>query len=292
MRPCSTASCSSLRAGAVAPFNDLQQRLNRKTVTARMLRDYPAHVRLYDLLFDEGEDLRALPFTERAPRLEAWHETRRPAADRRQRARPLRGLRRAATRIWAGARAAGIEGLMLKRKSSPYLAGRRTGHWFKWKRAALTLDCVLMYAQRGSGKRSSYYSDYTFGVWREADRMARPPELVPVGKAYSGFTDEELGPLDRFIRDHTVEQFGPVRSVEPKLVLEVAFDAVFPSVAAQVRRRHALSAHPSHPLGQAGGGGRYARIRSGGSLPLPSQRLEMEREIGCGVRPLRRRETI
>src|SRR6185312_1061625 len=120
-------------------------------------------------------------------------------------------------RLWAGTREAGIEGLMLKRRSSPYLAGRPKGHWFKWKRAALTLDCVLMYAQRGSGKRSSYYSDYTFGVWREADPMRTAPvagediypghELVPVGKAYSGFTDEELGLLDRFIRNHTREQF-------------------------------------------------------------------------------------
>ena len=121
------------------------------------------------------------------------------------------------------ARENGIEGLMLKRKASPYLAGRPKGHWFKWKRAALTLDCVLMYAQRGSGKRSSYYSDYTFGVWKD-DR-----ELVPVGKAYSGFTDEELLRLDRWIRNNTVEHFGPVKAVKPALVLEVAFDAVQPS---------------------------------------------------------------
>ena len=124
--------------------------------------------------------------------------------------------------LWRGARAEGIEGLMLKRKDSPYLAGRPKGHWFKWKRAALTLDCVLMYAQRGSGKRSSYYSDYTFGVW-DGDK------LVPVGKAYSGFTDEELLRLDRWIRNNTVERFGPVRAVTPGLVLEVAFDAVHPS---------------------------------------------------------------
>ncbi|TMJ39093.1 MAG: ATP-dependent DNA ligase, partial [Alphaproteobacteria bacterium] len=113
--------------------------------------------------------------------------------------------------------------LMLKRKDSPYLAGRPKGHWYKWKRAALTIDCVLMYAQRGSGKRSSYYSDYTFGVWKTQD------ELVPVGKAYSGFTDEELLKLDRWIRTNTIERFGPVRSVRPGLVLEIAFDAVQPS---------------------------------------------------------------
>jgi len=113
---------------------------------------------------------------------------------------------------------------MLKRRDSAYQAGRIKGQWFKWKRAALTLDCVLMYAQRGSGKRSSYYSDYTFGVWRTGESGA--PELVPVGKAYSGFTDEELLTLDRWIRNHTTETFGPVRAVEPGLVFEVAFDAV------------------------------------------------------------------
>jgi DNA ligase-1 len=141
--------------------------------------------------------------------------------------------------LWAEARRSGIEGLMLKRWSSPYLSGRPRGHWFKWKRAALTLDCVLMYAQRGSGKRSSYYSDYTFGVWREIEEQPSEDaprgdiypghELVPVGKAYSGFTDAELLEIDRFVRTHTVEQFGPVRAVEPRLVLEVAFDAIFPS---------------------------------------------------------------
>jgi DNA ligase-1 len=129
---------------------------------------------------------------------------------------------------WRGAREAGIEGLMLKRRASPYLAGRPKGHWFKWKRAALTLDCVLMYAQRGSGKRSSLYSDLTFGVWRSREGT-NERELVPVGKAYSGFTDAELRELDRFIRANTVETFGPVRAVAQQLVLEIAFDAVQPS---------------------------------------------------------------
>jgi DNA ligase-1 len=212
-----------LRDGIVAPFNDLQQRLNRKLVSARMLRDYPAHVRLYDLLMLAGEDLRELPFSDRRARLEAWHAGSGPAVT------DLSGL--VAFRAWNeladlrdGARAAGIEGLMLKRKASPYLVGRPKGHWFKWKRSALTLDCVLMYAQRGSGKRSSFYSDYTFGVWRPG--AGGEPELVPVGKAYSGFTDEELRTLDRFIRQNTTESFGPVRAVRPQLVLEVAFDSV------------------------------------------------------------------
>jgi DNA ligase-1 len=129
--------------------------------------------------------------------------------------------------LWSRTRENGIEGLMLKRRDSPYLSGRPKGHWYKWKRAPLTADCVLLYAQRGSGKRSSYYSDYTFGAWRPGENGKN--ELVPVGKAYSGFTDEELITLDRWIRNNTVERFGPVRAVRPMLVLEVAFDAIQPS---------------------------------------------------------------
>ena len=112
---------------------------------------------------------------------------------------------------------------MLKRRDSPYVGGRRAGLWYKWKRDPLTADCVLMYAQRGSGKRSSYYSDYTFGCW------AGDGELLPVGKAYFGFTDDELKWLDRWIRGHTIERFGPVREVEKALVLEVAFDSIHKS---------------------------------------------------------------
>ena len=123
----------------------------------------------------------------------------------------------------ASARDVAIEGIMLKRRDSPYVAGRRTGLWYKWKRDPLTADCVLMYAQRGSGKRSSYYSDYTFGCWTEEG------ELLPVGKAYFGFTDEELKWIDRWVRGHTVERFGPVREVEKSLVLEVAFDSIHKS---------------------------------------------------------------
>jgi DNA ligase-1 len=219
-----------VRDGATAPFNDLQQRLNRKTVTPRMMKEYPALVRLYDLLFDGEEDLRQLPYAERRDRLHAWFARVQPRLSDLSELVAFESFGELEA-IWAGTREAGIEGLMLKHKASPYIAGRPKGHWWKWKRAALTLDCVLMYAQRGSGKRSSYYSDYTFGVWREAEDGEGPGvrELVPVGKAYSGFTDEELRRLDRFVRTHTIEQFGPVRAVEPKLVLEVAFDAVFKS---------------------------------------------------------------
>lgn len=212
-----------LRDGEVAPFNDLQQRLNRKRVTGAMLKSHPAHVRLYDMLFEAGEDLRPLPFVARRARLEAWHAAHAP------RRTDISGIIDFSSieeleALWAGARETGIEGLMLKRRESPYLAGRPKGHWYKWKRAPLTIDAVLMYAQRGSGKRSSYYSDYTFGAWRDSE--AGEPELVPVGKSYFGFTDEELRELDRWVRNHTVDSFGPVRQVEPKLVFEVAFDSV------------------------------------------------------------------
>lgn len=215
-----------MRGSDIAPFNDLQQRLNRKTVTAKMLKDFPAHVRLYDLLFAGIEDLRALTFAERRARLEAWYAVHHPKLTD---VSPLVGFETFddLNKLWASTRAEGIEGLMLKRRDSAYQPGRVKGQWFKWKRAALMLDCVLMYAQRGSGKRSSFYSDYTFGAWRPGETST--PELVPVGKAYSGFTDEELKRLDKWIRDHTTETFGPVRAVEPGLVLEVAFDAVQPS---------------------------------------------------------------
>ena len=212
-----------MRNSEIAPFNDLQQRLNRKTVTPKMMAAYPPHIRLYDLLFDGHEDLRALPFSDRRVRLEAWHAEHHPPLSDVSPLVPFATFGDLGA-LWSSARAEGIEGLMLKRRDSAYQAGRIKGQWFKWKRAALTLDCVLMYAQRGSGKRSSYYSDYTFGVWRAGD--SGEPELVPVGKAYSGFTDEELLLLDRWIRNHTTETFGPVRAVEPGLVFEVAFDAV------------------------------------------------------------------
>lgn len=212
-----------VRDGVVAPFNDLQQRLNRRQVSRRQLIDYPAHIRLYDALLIEGEDLRSLAFSERRRRLEQWHASRRPLMTdlSEQIAVADRDALRA---LWEGARAGEIEGLMLKRRQSPYLAGRPKGHWYKWKRAPLTLDCVLMYAQRGSGKRSSLYSDYTFGVW--TGDGAGASGLVPVGKAYSGYSDAELRDLDRWIKANTTDRFGPVRAVKPELVLEVLFDAV------------------------------------------------------------------
>jgi DNA ligase-1 len=212
-----------MREGAVAPFNDLQQRLNRKRVTAAMLKSHPAHIRLYDLLFEGEEDLRSLPFAARRARLEAWHATHAPDRTDLSQIIAFDSIS-ALEALWAGARETGIEGLMLKRRMSPYIAGRPKGHWYKWKRAPLMIDAVLMYAQRGSGKRSSYYSDYTFGAWRTSETGEL--ELVPVGKSHFGFTDEELKQLDSFVRSHTVDSFGPVRQVAPKLVFEVAFDSV------------------------------------------------------------------
>ena len=218
------------RAGEVASFNELQQRLNRKAVSRHLLEKFPAYVHLYDLLVDGREDLRHLPLAERRARLEVFATRERPA--RMDVPAPVQVKDRDdLDRLRGGVRGTPIEGLMLKRKDSPYLAGRPKGHWWKWKRDALLLDVVLMYAQRGHGRRSSFYSDFTFGAWRQA---ATGPtgvgegvlELVPVGKAYSGYTDEELLLLDRWVRDHTTRRYGPVREVNPGLVLEVAFDAV------------------------------------------------------------------
>ena len=207
-----------LRDGEVASFNELQQRLNRKTPNPKLLRDYPAAVRLYDILRESREDLRGLSFAERRRRLEAWYAREPRSALDLSPLVPFSSWEEL-KELRDGARERGIEGLMLKRADSTYVSGRPKGPWFKWKRGALTLDTVLMYAQRGHGKRSSFYSDYTFGAWRG-------DELVPVGKAYSGFTDEELRRLDRWVRNNTVQRWGPVREVAPEIVLEIAFDSV------------------------------------------------------------------
>jgi len=210
------------QGGEAASFNALQQRLGRKKVSGKMLEDYPAFVRLYDILFDGEDDLRPLPWTERRQRLEAFSPRLDP--DRFDLSTVIEAADfEALGEIRAGARDSAIEGVMLKRRDSPYLAGRKTGLWYKWKRDPLIADCVVMYAQRGHGKRSSYYSDYTFGCWTEDG------ELLPVGKAYSGITDEELRWLDKFVRNHTLNRFGPVREVEKMLVLEIAFDSIHDS---------------------------------------------------------------
>ncbi|MGU3328955.1 cisplatin damage response ATP-dependent DNA ligase [Methylobacterium mesophilicum] len=223
-----------LRERRVQSFNVLQQRLNRKAVTAKLLEEFPAHVRAYDLLTLDGDDLRAEPFATRREKLEAL-VTRLdharidisplvPFADWEA----LAAARADPASVGAGEDADAIEGVMLKRRNSPYLPGRPKGPWWKWKREPHVVDAVMMYAQRGHGKRSSFYSDYTFGVWREAPEGG--DELVPVGKAYHGFTDAELAKLDRYVRNNTTKRFGPVREVthgpEAGLVLEIAFEGV------------------------------------------------------------------
>ena len=270
-----------MRAGRVQTFNVLQQRLNRKTVNVKLLAEFPAHLRAYDLLVDGEEDLRERPFTERRRRLEQFiARLDEPRVD----LSPLMTFatwddlavaRKDPASAGAGADAEAVEGIMLKRRDAPYLPGRPKGPWWKWKRDPFIVDAVLMYAQRGHGKRSSYYSDYTFGVWTKGEDG---DVLVPVGKAYFGFTDEELIQIDRFVRHNTVERFGPVREVVHEtnrgLVLEVAFEGL------QRSTRHKSGLAMRFP--------RINRLRWD-KPPGEADRLEtLERmlekiEIGCGA---------
>jgi DNA ligase 1 len=255
-----------LRDGRVQSFNVLQQRLNRKVVSPKLTKEYPIHLRAYDLLADGETDLRLLPFAERRARLEAFVTK---LDDARIDLSPtiafdsweaLRAARADPVQAGAGEDAEAVEGVMLKRRDSAYLPGRPKGQWWKWKRDPHIIDAVLMYAQRGHGKRSSYYSDYTFGVWTAGEDG---DELVPVGKAYFGFTDEELLQIDRFVRRNTTEKFGPVRHVvhEPDqgLVLEVAFEG--------------LARSPRHKSGVAMRFPRISRLRWD-KPPREADRLE------------------
>jgi DNA ligase 1 len=222
-----------VRDRRVQSFNVLQQRLNRKTVTAKLIAEFPVHLRAYDLLADGEEDLRGLAFAARRARLEDFiARLNEPRIDLSPLVPfatwdDLRAARKNPATAGAGADADAVEGVMLKRRDALYVPGRPKGPWWKWKRDPFIVDAVLMYAQRGHGKRSSFYSDYTFGVWT---RGADGDELVPVGKAYFGFTDEELIQIDRFVRSHTIDRFGPVREVahaaDEGLVLEVAFEGL------------------------------------------------------------------
>lgn len=212
--------------GMVASFNDLQQRLNRKTVSKKLMAEKPAFIRAYDILQHGDEDLRALTFRERRARLKALiAETNGNRLD----ASPLVPITSidALDDLRMNPPHPEIEGLMLKRWDSVYEAGRPKGPWYKWKRDPYLIDAVLMYAQRGHGRRSSYYSDFTFGVWKPVEDGF---ELTPVGKAYFGFTDDELKQLDKFVRNNTIDRFGPVRAVtatrEEGLVVEVAFEGL------------------------------------------------------------------
>jgi ATP-dependent DNA ligase len=219
--------------GQVRPFSELQKRLNRKKAGPKLLKEYPAGIRAYDLLSLAGEDLRNLPFRERRKKLENFivslQETRIDLS-------PMLttvswdaiGIARSNPRsLLEEHDADAVEGVMLKRWEAPYLPGRPKGQWYKWKRDPFLIDAVLMYAQRGHGKRSSIYSHYTFGVWRNTETER---ELVPVGKAEFDLSDDEFGEIDRFVRDNTINRFGPVREVahaaDKGLVLEVAFDGL------------------------------------------------------------------
>ncbi len=237
------------------PFAALQRRIGRRAQIARQARDVPVVFMAYDLLEDGGEDIRAMPLTARRERLDARlaaiagraapppatghgttpllpFETDAPSAGDVLRISPLVPAVswEALARLRATSRAEGVEGLMLKRRDSPYGVGRKRGDWWKWKIDPFTIDAVLIYAQPGSGKRASLLTDYTFGLWDAG-------ELVPVAKAYSGLSNEEIAELDRWIRRHTVERFGPVRHVEPVQVFELGFEAV----AASARHRSGVA---------------------------------------------------
>jgi DNA ligase-1 len=265
-----------LRDGRVQTFNVLQQRLNRKIVSPKLMKDFPIHLRAYDLLGDDENDLRELPFVERRARLEAFvKKLDDPRIDLSATVafdswEALTAARADPAQAGAGDDADAVEGVMLKRRDAAYLPGRPRGQWWKWKRDPHIIDAVLMYAQRGHGKRSSYYSDYTFGVWTSGEDGE---QLVPVGKAYFGFTDEELLQIDRFVRRNTTEKFGPVRHVvhEPDqgLVLEVAFEG--------------LARSPRHKSGVAMRFPRISRLRWD-KPPREADRLEtLERMLKARV---------
>jgi DNA ligase-1 len=216
----------AFQGDAPLPFAALQKRLGRKKVSAQAMAQTPLRFLAYDLLEADGEDLRALPISERRARLERLIEAVRDAALARGAVSPLGISPLVASASWDElerlrheARERGVEGLMLKRRDAPYRAGRKRGDWWKWKVEPYTCDAVLLYAQAGSGRRANLFTDYTFAVWDGG-------KLVPVAKAYSGLDHAEILELDRWIRAHTREKFGPVRAVEPAQVFELAFEGL------------------------------------------------------------------
>jgi len=199
------------------PFSALQQRIGRKTQVAQMLRAVPAVFMAYDILEEGGVDLRERPLEQRRRILESHF----PGDAGVLRTSPLVAAAswEALAQLRAEARGRGVEGLMIKRAASPYGVGRKRGDWWKWKIDPYTMDAVLIYAQPGSGRRASLLTDYTFGVWDDG-------ELVPIAKAYSGLSNEEIAEVDGWIRRHTRERFGPVRHVEPVQVFELGFEGI------------------------------------------------------------------
>ena len=211
--------------GEIGTFNDLQTRIGRKTVSAVLLKKTPVVIKAYDLLEWQGEDIRTKPYSERRALLESLIESI-PAGTI-----PLQLSERVNLASWEDvavermrSREIKSEGLMLKRNSSPYLVGRKKGDWWKWKIEPLTIDAVLTYAMRGHGRRSNLFTDYTFALWQEKEDGER--ELVTFAKAYSGLTDAEFRKVDDWIKKHTLERFGPVRSVIPELVFEIGFEGI------------------------------------------------------------------
>ena len=206
------------------PFAQLQRRIGRKAVTRAILDQVPVIVMAYDLLEHQGVDIRAWPLSKRRVTLSALVDgvhAQLPQIMRRLRLSPIveSSTWIELTHTWASSRDVQAEGLMLKRRDSAYGVGRRRGDWWKWKVLPHTIDAVLIAAQRGSGKRASLYTDYTFGVWDKGS-------LVTIAKAYSGLTDAEIREVDAFVRRNMVEKFGPVRTVKPELVFELAFEGL------------------------------------------------------------------
>lgn len=209
------------------PFSALQQRIGRQKQVAQMARAVPVVFMAYDILEDQGVDIRATPLQERRRILEGHLGGLGVLRTSDIVTAPTWGELAA---LRSQSRALGVEGLMLKRRSSPYAVGRKRGDWWKWKIDPYTIDAVLIYAQPGSGKRASLLTDYTFGVWDNG-------ELVPIAKAYSGLSNEEIAELDKWIRRHTRERFGPVRHVELVHVFELGFEGI----AASPRHRSGIA---------------------------------------------------
>lgn len=210
---------------SIGTFNDLQTRIGRKTVSAALLKKTPVIIKAYDLLEWKGEDIRQRPYEERRQLLEQMYEEVRKFKI------PLQLSERITFESWNDAqiekqrsRELRSEGLMFKRKDSPYLVGRKKGDWWKWKLDPFAIDAVLTYAMRGSGRRSNLFTDYTFALWQDKEDGSR--ELVTFAKAYSGLTDAEFRQVDDYIKKNTLERFGPVRSVVPKLVFEIGFEGI------------------------------------------------------------------
>ncbi|UBB89553.1 ATP-dependent DNA ligase [Candidatus Kaistella beijingensis] len=202
----------------VLNFNELQKRLNRKTITAKMLKEIPVKSFVYDILEFNGEDLREKPLSERRAILEKLINENPHENIKLSEIIQYKNWEEL-TEIRSNSRENNSEGLMLKQKNSHYHSGRKKGDWWKWKVDALTIDAVLIYAQKGSGRRSGYYTDYTFAVKKE-------DQLVTIAKAYSGLTDKEIMEVSKFVTKNSLEKFGPVRTVKPELVFEIAFEGI------------------------------------------------------------------